>query len=83
MRDDVPGEILTFKHYRCWHSRCNAYCTVRSDKRTLYGAQRVYHLGLSEPNYPVPAIREGFEFGRNFLTKEVVMLTWKQGRYDG
>lgn len=43
--------------------------------------QRAYEFGYREPNYPVPAIREGFEFGLQ-LPGKVVILHWVQGAYD-
>lgn len=42
-----------------------------------------YQAGLTRPAYPVPAIRQGFEYGRNLLTNEVVLLHWYQGPYPG
>lgn len=41
-----------------------------------------YLVGNTPPNYPVPAIRQGFEFGRNWGTGEVVLLHWQQEAID-
>jgi len=49
---------------------------------------RRYMCGLEPPNYPVPAIRQGFEFGRELGDEDrgikagVVLLYWKQGPYS-
>jgi len=40
-----------------------------------------YSKGWRKPSYPVPAIREGFEFGL-LLGGGVRLLHWKQGVYD-
>lgn len=54
--NSLPGEILTIKNpgYR--------NVSIRSDKRTLYGAQHTYHAGWCKPNYPVPAIKHEARF---------------------
>lgn len=41
----------------------------------------LYRKAIRKPNYPVPAIREGFEYAIR-LDGKVVLLTWKQGVYD-
>lgn len=46
----IPGEILTIIRSR--YSRMGG--TVKSDKRSMYGAQHVYHLGIAGPNFPLP-----------------------------
>lgn len=55
-----PGEILTITY----HARDALYPKhrgilhrVESDKRTMWGAQHVYHTGIAKPNYPLPALR--------------------------
>ena|SRR5437879_319822 len=48
----IPGEILTIRRTPFVHP---FGCKITSDKRTMYGAQYVYHSGLSDPNYPVPS----------------------------
>lgn len=42
----------------------------------------VYALGLKPPNYPVPAIRMHYEWGRDLTTGNVVLLECIQGPYE-
>lgn len=38
----------------------------------------LYARGKLPPNYPVPAIRQGFEYGRSLGTGEIILLHWHQ-----
>lgn len=49
----IPGETLTIRRSKYVHP---FGCEITSDKRRMHGAQYVYHSGLSDPNYPVPAL---------------------------
>jgi hypothetical protein len=41
-----------------------------------------YVQGKEEPHYSVPAIRQGFEFGRDLQNNRVTLLHWQQGVYE-
>lgn len=52
--------------------------TTSADMITWMGC---YANGYRPPRHPVPAIRQGFDYGLGFGGR-VVMLHWTQGVYD-
>lgn len=42
-----------------------------------------YEYGMMPPRYPVPAIRQGFEWGTNLRDGSTVLLEWRQESYEG
>lgn len=41
----------------------------------------MYKRGYREPRFPVPAIRQHFEWGQNLGTGEIILIHAKQGVY--
>lgn len=41
-----------------------------------------YARGETQPRYPMPAIRQGFEFGQSWPDGKCVLIEWRQERYD-
>jgi hypothetical protein len=79
-----------------WHTPCpwpNEHVTItcrrygsghcESDKRTCYGSEHVYLLGVSPPNYPVPALDTCAWCGKQCLTCPVHELRCLRHRADG
>ena len=40
-----------------------------------------YTDGRYPPNYPCPVIRQGFEWGQDYETGEILIIHWYQGAY--
>lgn len=55
LKEQGDTEVITIVKNRWNHP---FYCRLESSYgRVLYGAQYCYFSGISEPNYPVPALR--------------------------
>lgn len=49
----------------------------------MFFIEALYHCGDLKPNHQLPAIRQHYEWGREFLTGAIVLLHFHYGPYDG
>lgn len=59
------------------------FCWIEDDDDIIVNeAAELYAVGILEPNYSVPAIREHFEFGWSLSGNHPVLIHAVQGVYD-
>lgn len=65
-------KLISFKASETPHNR----------SETLWVSGTAYEYGMLPPRYPMPAIRQGFEFGQRWPDGKCVLLEWRQESYS-
>lgn len=71
----------TWKHIQHTGNACHRH-NLRQAYRDKLQLTYMYIRGFHEPHFPVPAIREGFEWGWDCLEDRATMIHWEQGTYE-
>jgi hypothetical protein len=80
------GEEIMLNVLTIDRSRGAIYAVAELRERGASFRDALYAVGIKAPNHPVPAIREGFEFGHQFnpdtnAFDRIVLLHFRSERY--